>query len=174
MKTVAQWCVGVMCILALTGCAELLVGTAAGGALGASLGTRMDRSSGRGAGRDVGAAVVVSFSEPRDVHAVVMRDEGARRGVPSDSILVRAATTASGRIADNRKDSLVIVLSGTNGARGRMSFGGKHSIAVARDSTVKVTVLNRRPSRNTGLFLGALAGWFTTGYVLLLKNYPST
>ena len=56
MKTVAQWCVGVMCILALTGCAELLVGTAAGGALGASLGTRMDRSSGRGAGRDVGAA----------------------------------------------------------------------------------------------------------------------
>jgi hypothetical protein len=157
MKTVATWCTVVLCAFALTGCAAgLLVGTTAGAAVGASVGSRQNRASGLGEGKDVGAAVVVNFAVPRDVHAVVMRYDSARRVIPTDSVVVRAVTTLSGRIAADLNDSLVLFVTEANGSRGRVTFGGKHSTAVLRDSDMNVRILNRNPSRYTGLFLGTL------------------
>jgi hypothetical protein len=162
MKTVAKWCAVATCLLALSGCAAVAVGTATGTVFGARLGARLDRGSRGGAGTDVGAAVVVSFSVPRDIHAAVLRYDLSRRGVPTDSLHVRAVTSLSGRIANNVNDSLMVMLSEANGARGRLLFGGKHSTVILRDTTVRVRILNRNPARNTGVLFGALVGFVTS------------
>ena len=164
MLAVNKWCAALVCTLALSGCVPLAVGTAAGAALGAGLGAVKERNSIRGGGRDVGAAVDIRFSQPRDVYAV-RRTDG--RSAPKDSIRVPGVTSVLGRIADQRNDSLEILLSGTSGARGRTSFGNKHVLTIARDTSVTMKILNRNPSRNTGLLFGAVAGWFVAGILAL-------
>jgi hypothetical protein len=161
----------IACTLVMVGCLPMAVGTTAGAVLGAKIGDRLDRSSvgpaGKDAGKDFGAAVVVTFTEPRDVDAVVLRYDLSREGVPTDSLFLPRITRLVGRIQASRNDSLMILLSEANGDRGRVSFGRKHSTVLARDPKARVVVLDRHPSRTAGMLVGVLAGMLVvTGVVL--------
>ncbi|MCC6243305.1 MAG: hypothetical protein IT353_10715 [Gemmatimonadaceae bacterium] len=141
------------------------------------MGDRADRAStgpaAKDAGKEIGAAVVVTFTEPRDVHAVVMRYDLSRDGVPTDSLLLPRVTRLVGRVQGSRNDSLMLVLTEAKGDRGRESFDGKRSAVIARDSRAHVVVLDRRPSRSAGILLGALTGMLIVGgaFVLLLQDH---
>lgn len=171
MRRCARGGLLIACTLVMVGCLPMAVGTTAGAVLGAKIGDRLDRSSvgpaGEDAGKDFGAAVVVTFTEPRDVNAVVLRYDLSREAVPTDSLFLPRTTRLVGRIQASRNDSLMILLSEANGDRGRVSFGGKHSTVIARDPKAYVVVLDRRPSRSTGMFLGALAGMVAVAAVFL-------
>jgi len=161
----------IACTLMMVGCLPMAVGTTAGAVLGAKIGDRLDRSSvgpaGKDAGRDFGAAVIVTFTEPRDVDAVVLRYDLSREAVPTDSLFLPRITRLVGRIRASRNDSLMILLSEANGDRGRVSFGRKHSTVIARDPTAKVVVLDRHPSRTAGMLFGLLAGMVVVTAVVL-------
>lgn len=150
--------------LPLGGCvaAALAGGAAIGGAAGAWFGSHSDRplpdASNRGALAN-GTAVVVRFATPR---SLTLASRTTRETTQAAGVRM-----LTGRIVEQRGDTLLITPSEVNGAAGRERMGDQYVVSLPPDSAMEVQRLSRQPGRTAGLVFGMAIGFFVAVGVLL-------
>lgn len=150
--------------------AAVVGGAAAGAGAGAVVGAHAGPDTNLAApGVPVGSAIKLTLGKARDLAAVHSRS--------ADTTWLRGTRAVFGRIQPSSGDTLRIVVSGVWLERGLSEYFPRDLLvlAVPRDSTMSIEVLNIRPSITqgiwTGVGVGLLVGVIVASFVLL-TDFP--